>query len=131
MGGAATEGEGAMLQFWMDWLERLLAGEGGGRSRGLQSGTSCPLRVCFDGRGGEAGGPPAGAFDLVVAPAAWHWRGDMLLLLCQLLGRCGADAAGAVELLVLHDGSDQRLAQTCAALLARRRPGVRLVVRVC
>lgn len=120
-----------MLQVCLDWFERVLAGEGGARGQGMKAGTGWLLRVCFDGRGGEAGGPPAGAFDLIVAPATWHRRGDLLLLLCQLLGRCGAGAAGTVELLVLHDGSDQRLSQTCAALLARRRPGVRLVVRVC
>lgn len=118
-----------MVQEWLNWLERVWSGGRGERPLGGVAGERVLIRICFDGRGSESDHDAHAGCDLVVVPAVWHRRTEILVGLLQVIGttvsRCGVMA----ELVVLHDAADLRLARQCEMAQAGSAPRLRIVGR--
>ena len=109
-----------MMRECMAWLERVLSGGSGAQwgAAALGEAAAPPLRICFDGRSDAVVESGVEAFDLVVVPAVWHRRSELLASVAALLRQSGRRHGFRVELLVAHDAADRRLAMQCDALIA-------------
>ena len=115
----------------MAWLERVLSGGSGAQwgAAALGEAAAPPLRICFDGRSDDVVESGVEAFDLVVVPAVWHRRSELLASVAALLRQSGRRYGVQVELLVAHDAADLRLATQCEGLLRASNEGSELRVR--
>ena len=119
-----------MMQACMAWMERMLSG-----GVVAQAGAAVPedaaaprLRVCFDASSEDGVEAVAAGFDLVIVPAAWHRRLELLSAVAALLRQSGRRHGIRVELMVAHDAADLRLATQCEVLV--RASGSRSAFRV-
>ena len=120
-----------MMGAWMSWLERMLSGGGGlSASSNMASGVAAePLRICFDASTEGAVEAESRRFDLVIVPAVWHRRSELLASVAALLRQSGRRYGVRVELLVAHDAADVRLATQCEVLVLASNEGSALHVR--
>ena len=109
-----------MVRDCMAWLERVLSGGGGAPASGAAA-NGAPvglLRICFDASTEGEVEADARRYDLVIVPAVWHRRSELLASVAALLRQSGRRHGVTVELLVAHDEADRRLATQCDALIA-------------
>ena len=119
-----------MMRACMAWWERVLSG-GAEAPEGVaaRDGRAAPLlRVCFDASSEDGVEAVAAGFDLVIVPAAWHRRLELLAAVAALLRQSGRRHGLQVELMVAHDAADLRLATQCEVLV--RASGGRSELRV-
>jgi nucleotide-binding universal stress UspA family protein len=76
-----------------------------------------PLRICFDASTEGAVEADAGGYDLVIVPAVWHRRSELLASVAALLRLSARRHRLTVELSVAYDEADRRLATQCDALI--------------
>jgi len=119
-----------MMRACMAWWERILnGGEGAPEGGAAPDGRAAPLlRVCFDASSEDGVEAVAADFDLVIVPAAWHRRLELLAAVAAMLRQSGRRHGVRVELMVAHDTADLRLATQCEALA--RASGGRSELRV-
>ena len=108
-----------MMRDCVAWLERVLSGGGGAPTSGGAANPVAtePLRICFDATTEGAVEADAGGYDLVIVPAVWHRRSELLASVAALLRQSGRRHRVTVELSVAHDEADRRLATQCDALI--------------
>ena len=87
----------------MAWWERILSGGTGAPEGGaVPDGRAAPLlRVCFDASSEDGVEALAADFDLVIVPAAWHRRLELLAAVAAMLRQSGRRC----EVLVRASGS--------------------------
>lgn len=108
-----------MMRACMAWWERVLSGgaEAPESVVALEGRAAPLLRVCFDASSEDGVEAVAAGFDLVIVPAAWHRRLELLAAVAALLRQSGRRHGIQVEMMVAHDSADLRLATLCEALV--------------
>ena len=115
----------------MAWLERMLSGGAGPQAgaAATEDASAPRLRICFDASAEVEVAADAMGCDLVIVPAAWHRRQELLVAVAALLRQSGRRYGVQVELLVAHDAADLRLATQCEGLVRASNEGSELRVR--